>query len=88
MIFNKFITTSLLVVGVALTSGCASKFHKGGLENLVFERLDINDDGKLNKKEHFHEVLSRFERIDKNKDGIITQKRVRKLYIFRYKIGL
>lgn len=71
---KKLITSSLVVVSVVLTTGCAGKFHKGNLENFVFEKFDKNDDSKLSKKEHFDMTFSRFERMDDNEDAKVTRK--------------
>ena len=71
---KKLILTSLVLVSVVFTVGCAGKFHKGELKNFIFERFDKNDDNKLSKKEHFTMTYSRFERMDENKDDELSKR--------------
>jgi len=74
---KKLIIGSVVVIGVVLITGCASKFHKSNLENFVFERFDKDDDSKLSKKEHFNMIFSRFERMDDNEDAKVTKKELK-----------
>lgn len=84
---KKLIIGSVVIVGVVLTTGCAGKFHKGNLENFVFERFDKNDDSKLSKKEHFDMTFSRFERMDDNKDTKVSRKELKDSMFANMKSG-
>ena len=38
-----------------------------------FKKIDINNDGKISKKEYMDAVTKNFDKIDKNKDGFLTK---------------
>ena len=73
---KKLMASSLLIVGLILTVGCAGKFHKKNFGNFIFERFDTNEDNQLSKKEHLNLAMHRFAMLDENENGTITKKEV------------
>lgn len=66
----------VIVMGSLLLSGCARPATKikeaGGFVGFVFDKMDDNSDGFVDKDEYMAFANKRFERFDDNSDGNVT----------------
>lgn len=74
--------SSLIALGLAMTASLSAGFafadskqegKKGPRHHGMFERMDVNKDGKITKDEARKMSEERFGKLDANKDGVITQ---------------
>ena len=67
---------SVLLISSLLLSGCARPGTKikeaGGFVGFVFDKIDDNSDGFVDKDEYMAFANKRFERFDDNGDGNVT----------------
>lgn len=66
------IATAIAGSSVAAYAASEIKEHRHGKIEFIFEKKDVNKDGKLSKDELSGRWASKFEKLDGDKDGFIT----------------